>query len=831
MSASALPMQTSHSHSAPPPLWQQTWFLTLLLIALIFVAYARVFSAGFIWDDESHLTQNPCVVGPLGLKEVWTTTRAVYYPLVLTTFWGLHKVIGLTPWPYHLLNVLLHAGSAVVLWQVLRQLGIRGAWLGAALWALHPAMVQSVAWVTELKNTQSGFLYLLAIFCFLKWNERPRITQITRIKNTEDQVALSKAPQRRFWSAVTCRRFYTKKHGTSPESVDVSARSKTESPARWWQFALSLLFFLLATLSKPSVVMLPVVLALCVWWRTGRICWRDIAALAPFVLISGLASVWTILEQKFHAGAIGAEWAQTWPERLIIAGRVIWFYLAKLTWPHPLIFIYPRWEIDPSQITAYLPLLAALAGLLVLWLVRARWSRAVFFATAYYVVSLFPVLGFFSVFFFRYSFVSDHFQYLASMGPLALAGAGIVNFVGRLTRSLPISRPGRPPVRVARISATQFGETPSELASDTDALQFSDSIAVVRSKSFLLAAISGVLLLSLVFLTWRQTAVYRNVVTLYTATLTKNPGCWMAHYNLGIALNDRGKTDEAIAQYQQAIELRPRYAEAHYNLARLLAQKGQLDDAVTHYEKALEINPADAEAQNNLGVTLFGSGRVDEAIAHYQEALKIRPDYAEGSCNLANALLSKGDLNEAIARYSACLALSPNQADVQYDLASALLRKGRTDEAIAHYKKVLELRPDSADAYANLGSGFLAKGRVRDAIAAYRNALRISPENVPAQSNLAWLLATSSDPLLRNGSEAVLLAERADSESSRSENRPIVLRILAAAYAEDGRFGEAKQTARQALQAAEIQGNATLANALRDEIALYDLGLPYHKER
>src|SRR5882724_8751886 len=626
MSMSATPAVVSEPPDLQKPSWQREWFWAFLLIALVLMSYARVLNADFIWDDESHLTRNPCIVGPLGLKEVWTTTRAVYYPLVLTTFWGLHKVIGLTPWPYHLLNVLLHAGSAVVLWQVLRQLGIRGAWLGAALWALHPVMVQSVAWVTELKNTQSGFLYLLAIFCLLKWNERPRITQITRINNTEDQVALSKAPQRRFWSAVTCRRFYAKKHGTSPESADVSAPSKTESPARWWQFALSLLFFLLATLSKPSVVMLPVVLALCVWWRTGRICWRDIAVLAPFLLISGLASVWTILEQKFHAGAIGAEWAQTWPERLIIAGRVIWFYLAKLTWPHPLIFIYPRWEIDSSQITAYLPLLAALAGLLVLWLVRARWSRAVFFAAAYYVVSLFPVLGFFSVFFFRYSFVSDHFQYLASMGPLALAGVGIVNSVGRLTRSPPLTRPGRPPVIVASVPAAPFGELRTLSRADTDALQFSDSIAVVRPKSFLLAAISGVLFLSLVFLTWRQTAVYRNVVTLYNATLTKNPGCWMAHYNLGIALYDRGKTDQAIAQYQQAIDLRPRYAEAHYNLARLLAQKGQLDDAVTHYEKALEINPADAEAQNNLGVTLFGGGRVDEAIVHYQQALTIRPD-------------------------------------------------------------------------------------------------------------------------------------------------------------------------------------------------------------
>jgi tetratricopeptide (TPR) repeat protein len=773
-------MQTGDLQSARRSSWQEMWLLTLLLIGLVFLAYARVFNAGFIWDDESHLTQNPCIVGPLGLKEIWITTRAVYYPLVLTTFWALHKIVGLTPWPYHFLNVLLHAGSAVLLWQVLRQLNARGAWLGAALWALHPVMVQSVAWVTELKNTQSCLFYLLSTLCFLKWDEAPRITRISRLQNAANEAEPVSGPPRRW---------------TGNQSLML--------------FALSLFFFILATLSKPSVVMLPVVLALCVWWRTGRISRRNVSALVPFALISAVASVWTIFEQKFHAGAIGAEWAQTWPERLIIAGRAIWFYLAKLAWPDPLIFIYPRWEIDSSKLTAYLPLLAALTGLLVLWLVRAKWSRAVFFAAAYYVVSLFPVLGFFDVFFFRYSFVSDHFQYLASMGPLALAGAAITTGCTRLAVAASLRR-GAPTASLSSNPATRRHS------------------AVARTS---LLGLYGVLLLLLVFSTWRQTGVYHDLVSLYTATLVKNPGCWMAHYNLGIALNDRGKTDEAMAHYQRAIELRPSYAEAHYNLGRLLAQKGQLDDAVTHYEKALEINPADAEAQNNLGVTLFGIGRVDDAIAHYQGALKIRTDYAEASCNLANALLSKGDLDGAIAGYSACLALSPNQADVQYDLASALLRKGRTDEAIARYKKVLELRPDSADAYANLGSAFLAKGRVRDAIAAYRNALRISPENVPAQSNLAWLLATSSDPSLRNGSEAVLLAQRAESESSRSANRSIVLRILAAAYAETGRFGEAKRAAQQALQAAENQGNATLANALRDEIALYDLGLPYHKER
>jgi tetratricopeptide (TPR) repeat protein len=778
MSMSATPAIVSESPDLQRPLWQREWLWAFLLIALVFISYARVFNAGFIWDDESHLTRNPCIVGPLGLKEIWTTARAVYYPLVLTTLWTVHKFAGLSPWAYHLLNVLLHAGSAVLLWQVLRQLNVRGAWLGAALWALHPVMVQSVAWVTELKNTQSGFFYLLSIFCFLKWDERPRkLSSTPRIQDAAIQGRADPRPPLR-----------------------------QTGDRRSLLFASSLVFFILATLSKPSVVMLPVVLALCIWWRTRRVQWRDIAALAPLVLISALASVWTILEQKFHAGAIGAEWAQTWPDRLIIAGRAIWFYLAKLIWPHPLIFIYPRWEIDSSQATAYLPLLAALAGLLALWLNRARWSRAVFFAAAYYVVSLFPVLGFFSVYFFRYSFVSDHFQYLASMGPLALAGAGIVTAVGR------------------------FGELRKLSRADTDALQFSGNIAVLRSKSFLLPATSGIFLLLLVVLTSRQTAVYHNLVTLYTATLTKNPGCWMAHYNLGIALNEQGDTDGAISHYREAVELWPGYAEAHYNLGRLLAQKGLVDEAIAHYEKALEVNPSDADAHNNLGATLFASGRIDEAIAHYQKALVIQPDYADASCNLAGALLSKGDLDGAIACYSACLAVSPNQPEAQYNLASALFRSGRTDDAIAHYQKVLELSPDNADARANLGSALLAKGRLRDAIAQYRDVLRIAPDNVAAQSNLAWLLATAADSSLRNGSEAVLLAERAESESSRSENHAIVLRILAAAYAEAGRFADAKKTAEQALEAAQSQGNSSLSSALRGEISLYELGLPYHKE-
>jgi protein O-mannosyl-transferase len=745
-------------------LWRRNWFWALLLIAFVFIAYAQVFRADFIWDDELHLTRNPCVIGPLGLTEIWTTAQAVYYPLVLTTFWTLHKFIGLNPFPFHFLNVLLHAASAVLLWRILQVLKIRGAWLGAALWALHPVMVQSVAWITELKNTQSCLFYLLSILWFLKW------------QNQREAAAASS--------------FQLERSG--------GRRSLGG-------FVLSLVFFILATLSKPSVVMLPFVLALCIWWMRGKIRWRDTLTLTPFALISALASAWTIWEQKFHARAIGPDWAQTFPERLIIAGKAIWFYLDKLVWPHPLIFIYPRWEVDSSEVVVYLPLLAALTGLVALWFIRATWGRAVLFAAGYYVISLFPVLSFFSVFFFRYSFVSDHFQYLASMGPLVLAGAGIVTFLGR------------------------FYQTPADLVPHPDAeARPGGTIPSSRGRLILSGGLCGILLVSLGFLTWRQTPEYQNLFALYTATLRKNPGCWMAHYNLGIALHDCGETDQAMIHYREAIALRPSYAEAHYNLARLLAEKREFADAIDHYEAALTVNPTDAEAHNNLGATLVQAGRVDDAITHYEKALAIRADYAEASCNLADALLSKGEIDSAIGRYLTCVAVLPNNADAQYNLASALFRKGRTDEAIAHYQKTLELVPENADAHANLGSALLAKGRIEDAIAQYREALRGAPENMAAQSNLAWLLATSSDPSLRNGQESVLLAEQASRLSGR--NKPLILRILAAAYAEAGRFDEARDTAHQALQAADNQGNVVLSDVLRKEIALYEAGRPYHKE-
>src|ERR1700720_2680615 len=298
-------------------------FLGLLgLIIAIVLAYQAVWYAGFIWDDEAHLTENSAVIRPGGLKQIWTTTAAVYYPLVSSNFWLQHKLWGLNPLPYHLVNVVFHLVSCILLWQVLRQLKVKAAWLGAAIWALHPMQVESVAWITELKNTQSAFFYLLSILFFLKSREAQAFPQDERA---------------------------------------AGAGAK---------YVAALLCAAAALLSKTSTVMLPVVLALCQWWQDGRWRWRNVRALVPFGLLSLLAAAWTIWEQKFHSKAAGQEWAQTTFERFVIAGRDIWFYLGKFLAPDPLIFIYPRWKLENLASTALVPMAAALAVLFFLW-----WKR------------------------------------------------------------------------------------------------------------------------------------------------------------------------------------------------------------------------------------------------------------------------------------------------------------------------------------------------------------------------------------------------------------------------------------------------------------------------
>jgi len=317
-----------------PSLFRRDWLWGLILILVVILAYTPVWKAGFVWDDEAMLTANPCIVGPLGLKEIWTTSAADICPLTLTTFWVEHALWGLEPLPYHLVNVLLHGASAILLWRVLRSLRVQGAWLGAALWALHPVEVESVAWITEMKNTESGLLFLLSILFFVRW---------LRAKDIDGQTGGG------------------------------------------WNYALTLLFAALAMASKSSTVILPVVLCLCVWWMEGRWRWRYLARVVPILLMAIAASALSIWTQSLQLTTVtDPTWVRTWPERLATAGDAVCFYLGKLLWPHPLMTIYPRWQIDGGQWVSYLALLAVISILSIFWLKSERWSRACFFAFAYF---------------------------------------------------------------------------------------------------------------------------------------------------------------------------------------------------------------------------------------------------------------------------------------------------------------------------------------------------------------------------------------------------------------------------------------------------------------
>jgi len=378
--------------------------------------------------------------------------------------------------------------------------------------------------------------------------------------------------------------------------------------------------------------------------------------LAPLFVLGAASGFMTAWLEKHHVGASGPEWSLSLLQRCLLAGRVLWFYAGKMFWPHPLIFIYPRWEIDSGAWWQYLFPSAALAVLLALWSLRSRIGRGPLVAVLCFAGTLVPALGFFDVFPFRYSFVADHFQYLACIGLISLAvstGTAICKRAGQWGRNF------------ATVAA-------------------------------------AIVLLIMGASTWRQTHIYRDVETLWRDTLAKNPQCWMAHNNLGNALLQAGKVPEAIGHLEQALRIKADYAEAHNNMGMALVRLGKVSEAIGHLEQALRINPDSAEAHNNLGDALLQTGKVQEAIGQLQQALRIAPNFAEAHSNLGDAFLRSGKVREAIEQCQQAVQLKPDFAEAHFTLGSALEQAGRVQEAIKHYEEVLRIKPDSIEAQNNL---------------------------------------------------------------------------------------------------------------------------------
>jgi len=452
---------------AAPPAWLGACGLVLLVLA----AYAPVWRAGYIWDDDAHIINNSTLHNLPGLRRIWLQPHATpqYYPLVHTTFWCEYHLWGLHPLGYHLTNVLLHAANALLLWCLLRRLGLPGAWWIAGLFALHPVHVESVAWVTERKNVLSAFCYLLS---FLAWL--------------------------RCWPAEESR----------------PRQARPRAALHWIFYGLSLLLFLCALLSKTVTCSLPVMFLLVRWWKQGRVSRGYALAIVPFLALGLPLALHTVSLEKYHVGAIGEEWSWSYAERALIAGRALWFYAGKLLFPWRLTFMYPRWQISGTAWWQYLFPAGVLAVLTALYVWRRRLGRGPLVAVLFFIVTLVPALGFFNVYPMRYSFVADHFQYLASVGLLVLAGAASHAVLARMSSS------GR-------------------------------------------GLVCGLGLTCLGVLTWQQARVYRDTLTLWNDTLAKNPNCWMAYNNRGVARLKLGQAEEALDDFAHGTALQAGVLHTH----------------------------------------------------------------------------------------------------------------------------------------------------------------------------------------------------------------------------------------------------------------------------
>jgi tetratricopeptide (TPR) repeat protein len=664
----------------------------VVLAAVTILAYRPAWHGGFLWDDDDYIINNELLTAPNGWQRIWFSldSPSQYFPLTYSTFRIEHSLWGLNTTGYHWVNLLLHVGNALLVWAVLARLGIPGSCLAAAIFALHPVQVESVAWITERKNVLMGFFFLLTLLAWIAF-----------------------------------------------------VNGRTRRP--WILYCLALIFYGLALSAKATACTLPAALFLILWLQKKPITMRRLMQIVPFVILGigmGLLVVWW---EHYHQGTNRAAFTFLSPiERILVASRAVWFYLSKIFWPSNLTFIYPRWNISPADLVDYICLLLGIAACAVIHFLRRYFGRSVEVAAAFFVATLSPVLGFIMLFTFRYTFVADHYQYVACIGPMALASAAIVSLLDKFARYR----------------------------------------AVIGSAALLLVT-------TLATLTWRQAATYADIETLWRTTLAKNPESWMAHTNIGLVLFQKGKIDDAIAHYRSALQMQPDWWDAEYNLGTALSAKGQVDEAIPHSEKAVAMRPNDPDAQVSLANLLFQKGRINEAIAHYQKAITVRPDDFLARYGLGHALLEKGELDSAIQVCRSALLLRPLDADCHTTLAIALDEKGNPAEAIQHYNKALEL----------------------------------APKSVPTLTNLAWLLATSQDASLRNGLKAVELAKQADRLVGGTN--ALVLRTLAAAYAENGEFADAIRTARSAMQLARMHGEDSLMTDLDQQIALYELGMPY----
>jgi tetratricopeptide (TPR) repeat protein len=624
---------------------------TLGLILASFCAYFPVLRNNFVWDDDYYIQANVQLTSAKGLWHIWTKIESEpqYYPLTHTTFWIEYNLFGANPFPYHLDNLLFHTASTLVFWRLLLRLRIPGAWGAALLFCVHPLQAESVAWATERKNVLSALLYFLSASAYLrtKWG-----------------------------------------------------RDDAASLFGWGWYIASLLLFFAAILAKSVVSTLPAAVLLITWWRRGSLKWADVMPLVPMFLAATAMGSLTRNLEMYHVGAVGPDFNFSPLDRIVIAGGAFWFYLWKLIWPVNLSFVYPRWNVNPTAHPWQLLFpLAALIFLFLLWQLRRRWGRGPITAALFFAGTLIPALGFANVFPMRYSFVADHFQYLACIGPIALFCAAAWKLRGR---------------------------------------------AVVLTLGVLCC-----------IATQARCRTFYDQRTLWTGTLRKNPNSSMVLANYAQTFADAGDWSSAERKYRRALALDPGNGVLETRIAVCRIAQGDNRGAIDWLQQAIrDMPPSQYPVINNLRSdpyfrlgTIYDSmpGQEKAAEDAYRMAIQIEPDYEIALDNLAALLLREGKIDEAIANYQKALEINPDSVPGQIGLGNAYLAQGDFQRATAQYNSVLQMHPDNVNAINNLGDVYARQSKWDQAISQFEAALKIDPSFELAQRNLAQALQKANE--------------------------------------------------------------------------------------
>lgn len=703
------------------------WLIPVGLLLATLAAYWPALRGDFIWDDDYYVVNNAALRSFDGIQDIWlgilspyTYPAPQYYPMTFTSLWLDYRIWGLNPLGYHLTNVVLHVLCAWCVWGALRKLGVPGAALAAFIFALHPMNVESVAWITERKNVLSTLFFLAALLVYLRYcglDVKPK-----REEAGEDVAPTITKPEARGVevearddaSADTIAA--AAGEGAGDATVDAAAEAAADgAPAKedyrlelpdepWKLYALALLLFACALLSKTVTATLPAVVLVILWWKRGRVTSRDVLPLLPFFVLGLSMSVFTGWMERWVVGAVGADWDYTPVERVLIAGRAVWFYVLTLFAPFGLAFMYEKWAIDAGNVLQWLAPLAVIGTLAAAVALVGRVGRWPLATLLLFGGTLLPALGFVNFLPMRYAFVANHFAYLPAIALIAAAcGAG-----AWLLRDRPA------PLRVSLAAAV---------------------------------------VLVLGVLTFRHAQIYRGPETLWRDTLARSPNSWMAYNNLGDLLRRQGRLEEAEPMFQRVMEMRQNHVEAPLNLGRIAEARGDAAAAERYYRQAIENAGANqrkddaiagrpvrrrvyAQPLMNLASLKVEAGDLPSAEALYRRALEQDAVSVAAMTGLGEVLRLQGKMKEALDLQIAANEIDPASPQVRINLGSALMSAGQLEDALLAWGSVLQEDPNNAQAANNIGLYFAAKGQWRDAINMFEMAVKAQPDFALAQRNL-----------------------------------------------------------------------------------------------